>query len=173
MFPTRRNGSLMNQAICWLLVVLAVVSPAVEAAVVNVTTASITDDTVWTANNTYVLNGRVYVTQGKTLTIQPGTVVKGKAGTGLAASALFICRGAKIHAEGLPDLPIIFTAESDDPTRIDEPGGPAYNTAGLWGGVVLLGRARLNSAAATVSDEAPAIVDVFEGLADDTVGGQK
>ncbi len=87
---------------------------------------------------TYVLNGLVFVNHGQTLTIQPGTVIKGKSGQGENASALIVARGGKIFAQGTATNPIIFTSESDN--------GSLPNTArGLWGGLIILGNATLNS----------------------------
>ncbi len=96
---------------------------------------------VWTADNTYLLEGKVFVDAGATLFIEAGTVIKGKPGSGEQASALIVARGAKIHAEGTADRPIIFTSESDD---INNPVDVAYDTPGLWGGLIVLGRATIN-----------------------------
>ena len=60
--------------------------------VVEVAEGDITTDTVWTANNEYHLKGYVFVTGG-TLTIEPGTVIKGDNG-----SALAITKDAKLNA---------------------------------------------------------------------------
>ncbi|MCB0260199.1 MAG: T9SS C-terminal target domain-containing protein, partial [Calditrichaeota bacterium] len=54
----------------------------------------------WTANNTYLLDGFVFVDDGAVLNIQAGTVIKGKPGQGTDASALIVARGGKIYAEG-------------------------------------------------------------------------
>ena len=96
----------------------------------------------WTANNTYLLDGFVFVDDGAVLNIQAGTVIKGKPGQGTDASALIVARGGKIYAEGDKDAPIIFTAESDD---VSDPNDLDLNTRGLWGGVILLGKARINT----------------------------
>ncbi len=94
----------------------------------------------WTANNTYLLDGFCFVNSGQTLTIEAGTVIKGKPGQGVNASALIVARGGKIMAEGTKEKPIIFTAEADDLN-----GSVGDMDDGLWGGVILLGNARLNS----------------------------
>ncbi|MEJ2595764.1 MAG: hypothetical protein P8100_11725 [bacterium] len=94
----------------------------------------------WTSNNTYVLDGFVFVNEGQVLTIEAGTIVKGKAGNGENASALIIARGGKIRAEGTVDRPIVFTAESDDLN-----GSVNDLDDGLWGGLILLGKATLNA----------------------------
>lgn len=109
-------------------------------------TITITDDgsgtgtTTWTADNTYLLNGFVFVNSGQTLTIEAGTVIKGKPGTGANASALIVAQDGTIQACGTATNPIIFTAEADNLT-----GNIPVETRGLWGGVMILGNATLNS----------------------------
>jgi hypothetical protein len=91
----------------------------------------ITADTKWYANARYFLSGFVYVKSGATLTIEPGTIIKGVSGT---KGALIIERGGKIMAQGTSTNPIVFTS--------DKPAGQrAY---GDWGGVVLCGKATTN-----------------------------
>lgn len=93
-----------------------------------------------TADKIWILNKFVFVNSGQTLTIEPGTVIKGKAGQGENASALIVARGGKIMAEGTAANPIIFTAESDDLN-----GSLSKSARGLWGGLIVLGKAKLNS----------------------------
>lgn len=107
-----------------------------------VVTANVTANTTWTRTNTYLLDTKIYVTNGATLTIEPGTVIKGRPKANpVDATALVIARGAKINAQGTATTPIIFTAESDLLN-----GNLTQSERGLWGGVVILGRARLNTA---------------------------
>ena len=107
-----------------------------------VVTANVTANTTWTRTNTYLLETKIYVTNGATLTIEPGTVIKGRPKANpVDATALVIARGAKINAQGTATTPIIFTAESDLLN-----GNLTQSERGLWGGVVILGRARLNTA---------------------------
>ena len=108
----------------------------------------ITDDgsgtgtTTWMSNNTYILDGRVFVNEGDTLTIQAGTVIKGRASADPQnAAVLVVARGGYIDAQGTADLPIIFTAESDDVTIPDD---VTPFERGLWGGVIILGNASTN-----------------------------
>jgi hypothetical protein len=89
---------------------------------------NITGDTRWEAKNTYVLKTHVFVESG-TLTIEPGTVIKGEEGSSLA-----ITTNAKINAVGTKDQPIVFTSSKPEGSR-----DPAN-----WGGVVLLGKAPIN-----------------------------
>ncbi len=106
-------------------------------------TANITSSQTWVTGKTYVLAGRIAVTAGNTLTIQPGVIVKGEVGTGANASALVIARGAKINALGTATSPIIFTTTADEivPGQIASPNLDA-NLTGLWGGVLVLGKAK-------------------------------
>lgn len=106
-----------------------------------VVTQSITTNTTWTKNNVYILDDKIYVQDGATLTIEPGTVIKGRSKPNPAdATALVIARGGKINANGTVTEPIIFTAEADNLQ-----GNLSQNQRGLWGGVVILGRARTNT----------------------------
>jgi hypothetical protein len=111
----------------------------------------ITTNTTWHAHNTYELMGRVAVTAGATLTIEPGTVIKGAPGAGAAASALIVAQGARIHAVGTAELPIIFTSTADDITPEDVQAGIyhspnlANTITGLWGGVIVLGNAPISA----------------------------
>ncbi len=106
-------------------------------------TSNITANTTWTTGKTYILGGRIVVTSGAKLTIQPGVVVKGEVGTGANATALIIARGAQIDAQGTATQPIIFTSVADEiaPGQVVSPNlEPTLE--GLWGGLLILGRAR-------------------------------
>jgi Bacterial Ig-like domain (group 2) len=91
----------------------------------------ITVDTKWYAVAKYMLSGFVYVKNNATLTIEPGTIIKGVSGT---KGALMIERGSKIMAVGTAANPIVFTS--------DKPKG--QRSYGDWGGVVLCGNAPTN-----------------------------
>ena len=98
-----------------------------------------TGTTTWTCDNIYQLDGYVFVNSGQTLTIEPGTVIKGLPGSGADASALIVARGGTIIADGTADCPITFTYDADP---LD--GSVAYDTRGQWGGVIVLGAASTN-----------------------------
>lgn len=102
----------------------------------------ISTDTTWSANNIYVLAGKVVVGVDKTLTIEPGTIIKGKPGSGSLASALIVQRGSKLIAKGTAEKPIIFTAEADN-IAVGQTAGTNLDEGdrGLWGGLIVLGRA--------------------------------
>ena len=104
----------------------------------------------WSNDSIYELAGRVIVGDGATLTIEPGTVIKGREGQGISASALMIARGGKINAVGTADEPIIMTSVLDDIM----PGETAGTTLdeddrGKWGGLVILGKAPISVSGAT------------------------
>jgi hypothetical protein len=111
-----------------------------------VVTENITADETWTSGNIYILAGRISVESGATLTIEPGVIVKGEAGTGANATALVVARGATLNANGTAEEPIIFTSAAD---RI-EPGQNVSpnldeSISGLWGGVIILGNAPISA----------------------------
>ncbi len=91
----------------------------------------ITTNTRWYANARYFLSGFVYVKNNATLTIEPGTIIKGVSGT---KGTLIIERGSKIMAQGTSSQPIIFTS--------DKPKG--QRGYGDWGGLVICGNAPTN-----------------------------
>src|SRR5690554_7496672 len=53
---------------------------------------NITENTTWVSDKVYILSSRVAVLSGVTLTIEPGTIIKGEVGTGPNATALIIAR---------------------------------------------------------------------------------
>lgn len=83
----------------------------------------ITTDTRWTRDNVYILGRVIFVTNGATLTIEPGTIVRGvnaiMSGLNEEPGTLVISRTGKLVANGTADAPIIFT--SIDDTNV--PGG--------------------------------------------------
>jgi len=117
-------------------------------------TENITANTTWESGKTYTLGGRISVVDGVTLTIEPGVVIKGEAGTGANATALLIARGGTLMAEGTVAQPIIFTSVADkiEPGQIASPNlDPDLN--GLWGGLIVLGNAPISADAASVQIE--------------------
>ena len=99
-----------------------------------------TGTVTWTNDTDYLLNGFVFVNDGQTLTIEAGTVIRARTGQADLASALIVARGGKIIAEGDKTNPIVFTVEGDDLE-----GSIPLEAKGLWGGVIILGRAPLNT----------------------------
>ncbi len=79
----------------------------------------------------YILKGWVYITDGATLTIEPGTIIKGDKAT---KAALIIEKGGKVIAQGTADEPIVFTSGQAAGSR--KPGD--------WGGIIICGKAKNN-----------------------------
>lgn len=112
----------------------------------------ITENTTWTNDRIWELAGRVIVTNNATLTIEAGTIIKGRKGIGTNASVLMIARDGNINAVGTDAAPIIFTSIEDDievgqlkGTNLDE------NDNELWGGVVILGNAPVSPNSGTTA----------------------
>ncbi len=94
-------------------------------------TAPITANTTWTSNRAYLLDDyALFVQDGATLTIEPGTFVLG---TG-ENSAFVVAQGGKLVAKGTPARPIIMTSAKAVGER----------ERGDWGGLILNGRAPIN-----------------------------
>ena len=133
--------------------------------------ADITASQTWTANNEYILTDRIYVTNGATLTIEPGTVVRGEPEDTTGAQnpgTLIIARGSKINAQGTKANPIVFTDLFDDNVRGFAGTAPYDNVldqqtvVGQWGGVILLGTGYVANGTAVAPD--PAKENQIEGL---------
>lgn len=81
-----------------------------------------------TLSGVILLQNKVYVTNNATLTILPGTIIRGDYST---QGTLIITKGSKIIADGTQDQPIIFTSNEEIGLRAE----------GDWGGLVILGKA--------------------------------
>lgn len=92
---------------------------------------NITENKTLYKKNVYLLNGIVCVKNNATLTIEPGTVIRGDVET---VGALVIAKNAKLIANGSLTDPIIFTS--------NKPAG--QRKAGDWGGVIVFGDAPIN-----------------------------
>ena len=124
-----------------------------------------TEDITMTTGNTYILNGRVIIGAGVTLTIQSGVVIKGSEGQEANASALLIARGATIMAMGTSDEPIIMTSIADNiqPGDINSPN-LTIDDNGLWGGLIILGNAPVSTKAGAEGRIEGVPADIAEGL---------
>ena len=107
-------------------------------------------DTVYQIGDATVAN--VYVTNGATLTIEPGTRIEGWYGTGVFGSGgvgqgqgtLIIQRDGRIVADGNALQPIVFTCVL--PTFVGPRGEPVGTRwPGCWGGLIITGNATINS----------------------------
>lgn len=127
------------------------VDPGNQATTSNVVeiTGDISTSTTWSASKIYLLKGFVYVTDGATLTIEPGTIIKGDK---VSKGSLVVTRGSKISAIGTATKPIVFTS--------NQPAGS--RGTGDWGGLIILGKSAVNQAGGEV---------VIEGGLTPTNGG--
>ena len=117
----------------------------------------ITKDTTLFAKDVNYLSGIVYVMRGVTLTIQEGAKVMGKS-SGADVAALVITRGAKIIARGTAEKPVVFTSAAQNPA------------SGDWGGVVLLGTARVNTTLTWKGTAVTGLTSVEGGINDTEIG---
>lgn len=99
----------------------------------------IATNTIFDCSKNWILDKKIYVPNGKTLTILPGTVIKGNNGTAANATALTVEVGGKIFADGSASCPIVFTAAADN---LDGTYPVANN--GQWGGICIAGKASNN-----------------------------
>jgi hypothetical protein len=136
-FKSRRRGKIMKKLLsiaAGLVVALAsMINPTTFPVQAQgnqvVVMGDITASTTWTPANEYLLSGAVFVKAGATLTILPGTVIKGQ-----DRSFLVVEQGARIMAEGTPTAPIVFTSAA----------APGTRTPQDWAGVWINGRAPIN-----------------------------
>ena len=120
------------------------------------------DDVVIAADDEATMSCQVFIKEGASITLEPGaTVCALNTGTeDLKPPTLVIERGAKIFAAGTADAPITFTScDVDDDTRI--------SAAGLWGGLVIVGRAVTAQSSLGTPNNEPEI----EGLPGEYYGG--
>lgn len=105
------------------------------------------------SDTTYVLQGYVKVSNGATLTVQPGTRIVGD--TLVPGSSLWVLRGSRIMAEGTASAPIVFTSQRTAGNR----------APGDWGGIVIVGNGLINRTANPIYTEGPT------GAAENYAGG--
>lgn len=104
--------------------------------------ATITADTTWTNDRAYRLRGIVQVAGNATLRIEPGTFVIGQPGS-QPPSVLLVTTAGRLIAEGTRSRPIIMTSS--------QPFGSRQR--GDWGGLILLGRSRVNDPGGSLNIE--------------------
>jgi hypothetical protein len=99
--------------------------------------------------------------QAATLTIQPGTLLFASAGS----DYLVVNRGSRLNAVGTATNPIIFTA------RNNVLGTTTDASQGLWGGIILLGRAPISDCNTAVAGGSANCQQVVEGTTSSLYGG--
>ncbi len=91
---------------------------------------TLSEDLTLVTGVTYNLTSALLVPEGRTLTIDPGAVIRATIGADVYVAVM---QGGTIMAEGTSTNPIVFTSDSATPN------------AGDWGGLIILGRAPINS----------------------------
>ncbi len=99
-----------------------------------------------------------------TLTIAPGVILYANT-TNADNDYLIVNRGSRINAEGTETQPIIFTAQQN------LTGGVTDESQGLWGGVILAGRAPISNCNTTVAGGSATCENVVEGTSTALYGG--
>lgn len=117
---------------------------------------TIRTNTTWKKDFNYRLRGYVYVTDGATLTIEPGTkIVSSKDSAGV----LVIYRDAKIMADGTAANPIVFTSNETN------------KAPGDLGGLVIAGQATSNGNHAVMEGGLDPAFSAFGGTDDNHNSG--
>ncbi|AXT61133.1 hypothetical protein D1816_12510 [Aquimarina sp. AD10] len=80
----------------------------------------------------YLMSGDVYVTNGVTLTIQEGTIIRCDHEN---PANLIVTKGSKLIALGSKAYPIVFTSNKS----------PKSRNSGDWGGILIAGSGKLNT----------------------------
>ena len=96
----------------------------------NAIGGTLDSDLTLEANETYTLTSALIVPEDITLTIQEGVVVRANAGSDVYIA---VTQGGTINANGTSSNPIVLTSNVSTPN------------AGDWGGLIILGKAPINS----------------------------
>ena len=91
---------------------------------------TLSENLTLSTGNEYNLTSGLIVPEGITLTIEPGVIVRANTSSDVYVA---IQQGGVINAEGTSSNPIVFTSNSATPNPGD------------WGGLIILGRAPINS----------------------------
>lgn len=112
-------------------------NPDPTPGVTNELSENITEDMILEAGQEYTLNGGIHVTNGATLTIEPGVTITAVHDD--QVDYILVEQGAQINAVGTAENPIVMTSESKE--------------SGAWGGLHICGYAHTNAEGGTGSSE--------------------
>lgn len=109
------------------------------------------------ANTVYQLTGAIKVADGATLTIPAGTVIEATGGT---SSYIAVAQGGKLYVNGTSSNPVIMTS------------GNAVQAPADWGGLVICGKAPINTVTGGASTAQSEVADLTYGgtIANDNSG---
>jgi hypothetical protein len=99
-------------------------------------------------NTTYTLTGAIIVADGATLTIPAGTIIEATGGT---SAYIAVAQGGKIFVNGTASNPVIMTS------------GAATPAPGNWGGLVICGKAPINTVSGGTSTAQSEVADLTYG----------
>ncbi len=134
----------------------SIVSVSTEGEAIQTITGNITASRTLFADTLYTLSGFVKVTDGATLTIEPGTTIVGD--PAVLGSSLWILRGATIDAEGTADAPIVFTSGKPEGER----------APGDWGGLLIIGNGIINRSGDVLTEGPAGVTEIYSGGNDNT-----
>ncbi len=104
--------------------------------------ATISANRTLTNDRAYRVSGIVQVRGNATLTVDPGTVIMGAPGS-QPPSVLLITTAGRLNAQGTRSRPIIMTSQQPHGSR----------NRGDWGGLIMLGEARVNDPGGSLTIE--------------------
>jgi hypothetical protein len=105
-------------------------------------------EVVLDANVTYNLTGALVIADGATLTIPAGTEILATGGT---SAYIAVAQGGKIFVNGTATNPVIFTS------------GNAVQAPGDWGGLVICGKAPINTVSGGAGTAQSEVADLTYG----------
>jgi hypothetical protein len=105
-------------------------------------------EVVLNSGTVYKLTGALIVADGATLTIPAGTRIEGVGGT---ASYIAVAQGGKIYINGTASNPVVMTS------------GLAVKAPGDWGGLVICGKAPINTVNGGISTSQSEVADLTYG----------
>lgn len=108
---------------------------------VQTVSGEIVTNTTWDNSKVWEVSNVLIVRSGATLTINPGTFIKGTASNLFTPrGAIVVLPGGKINAVGTPEKPIVFTSH-----YLLDGNAATYPYPGDFGGIILLGKAHVNT----------------------------
>ncbi len=173
---------LRNKAVMGLMAAGALALGVQQAEAGNVYVTNNCDHAglAWVNSNTYWLMNLVAVRSGETLTIQPGTVIRGMPKGAVPgdnnSGTLLVSRGGKLIAKGTAQQPIVMTDQYDDsigankgsvnPNNGIDYGKLNNQLTGQWGGLILAGRTYIAWDVPTNTTPSSTMSAKIEGLVD-------
>lgn len=121
------------------------------------TDTEISEDTVWTNDTIYKINYQVFVNDGATLTLEPGTLILASGQN----AVIVVEKGGKIMANGRREAPIVMTCDADVGERF----------SGCWAGLIVLGDAVVTRGTGHAEGVLPETRPVYGGSNDEDSSG--